>query len=144
MPRLYPNDPLVVRTISISPTLDTLHLVGGRTVLEPRETALNPNGDPTPIGSIIDTVHGGISERYTLVFNGDAPNMRMQPGDYLYANGLQHRLQDGAWGIMRILPGHRQRPAAAGRRADADHDVHDADAHGPGAASVRRSRQPLS
>jgi FtsP/CotA-like multicopper oxidase with cupredoxin domain len=105
LPRLYPNDPLVVRTISISPTLDTLHLVGGRTLLEPRLTAPDANGDPQPAGTIIDTVHGGISERYTLVFNGSSPTMRMQPGDYLYANGLQHRLQDGAWGIMRILPG---------------------------------------
>ncbi len=105
LPRLYPNDPLVVRTVSISPTLDTLHLLGGRTVLEPRLTAPDANGNPSPEGTIIDTVHGGISERYTLVFNGESPNMRMQPGDYLYANGLQHRLQDGAWGIMRILPG---------------------------------------
>ena len=105
LPRLYPNDPLVVRTISISPTLDTLHLVGGRSLLEPRLTVPDMNGDPQPAGSIIDTVHGGISERYTLIFNGEAPTMRMQPGDYLYANGLQHRLQDGAWGILRILPG---------------------------------------
>ena len=105
LPRLYPNDPLVVRTVSISPTLDTLHLMGGRTVLEPRQTMPDADGNPSPEGTIIDAVHGGISERYTLVFNGESPNMRMQPGDYLYANGVQHRLQDGAWGIMRILPG---------------------------------------
>ena len=66
---------------------------------------MDANGNPVPDGTIIDTVHGGISERYTLVFNGSAPNMPMQPGDYLYAQGEQHRLQDGAWGIMRILPG---------------------------------------
>ena len=105
LPRLYPHDPLVVRTVAITPTLDTLHLLGGRTLLEPRQTAPDANGDPTPIGTIIDAVHYGISERYTLVFNGEAPNMQMQPGDYLYSNGVQHRMQDGAWGIMRILPG---------------------------------------
>jgi manganese oxidase len=80
-------------------------VVGGRTLLEPRQSAMDAYGNPVPDGTIIDTVHGGISERYTLVFNGSAPNMGMQPGDYLYAQGEQHRLQDGAWGIMRILPG---------------------------------------
>lgn len=71
LPRLYANDPLVIRTISVSPTIDTLHLQGGRTVLEPRYA------------------HAGASE----------------PGDYLYANGNEQRTQQGAWGIVRILPG---------------------------------------
>ena len=105
LPRLYPNDPLVVRTISISPTLDTLHVVGGRTMLEPRYRAPDGYGDLQSAGTLIDAVHYGISERYTLVLNGQGPDLRMQPGDYLYANGLQHRLEDGAWGIVRILPG---------------------------------------
>ena len=95
LPRLYPNDPLVVRSISISPTLDTLHFNGARTLLEPRATG----------NTVIDTIHAGISERFTLIFNGEKPGMRMQPGDYLYSNGINFRLQQGAWGITRILPG---------------------------------------
>jgi hypothetical protein len=105
LPRLYANDPLVIRTISISPTIDTLHLQGGRTLLEPRYTHPNATGTEVPTGTIIDTIHSGISEKFTLIFNGEQPDMRMRPGDYLYANGLEQRTQQGAWGIVRILPG---------------------------------------
>ena len=105
LPRLYANDPLVVRAISVSPTVDTLHLQGARTMLEPRYTHPDASGSPVPEGTLIDTVHAGISEKFTLVFNGDPPVMRMRPGDYLYANGTQLRTQQGAWGIVRILPG---------------------------------------
>ncbi len=100
LPRLYPDDPLVVRAISISPTLDTLHFLGTTTVLEPRQSA---GGQPN--GSLVDAVHGGISERFTLVLNGRPDAMRLQPGDYLYANGMEERTQQGAWGIVRVLPG---------------------------------------
>jgi hypothetical protein len=105
LPRLYANDPLVVRTISISPTLDTLHVQGGRSLLEPRYTAYDAAGKPVPEGTLIDTIHYGISEKFSLVFNGDQPTTRMRPGDYLYANGDEFRTQQGAWGIVRILPG---------------------------------------
>ena len=105
MPRLYPNDPLVVRSISVSPTVDTLHMQGGRTLLEPRYTHTSATGVEAPAGSIIDTVHALISEKYTLIFNGDAADMRMRPGDYLYGNGNELRTQQGAWGLVRILPG---------------------------------------
>ncbi|RNM12670.1 multicopper oxidase domain-containing protein [Nocardioides pocheonensis] len=100
LPKLYPDDPLVVRSISISPTLDSLHFVGARTLLEPRYAYAGGYG-----GTVIDAVHGGISERYTLVLNGQPSWMRLRPGDYLYANGMEDRLQQGAWGIVRILPG---------------------------------------
>ncbi|WP_083707148.1 multicopper oxidase domain-containing protein [Intrasporangium flavum] len=105
LPRLYPDDPLVVRTINVSPTVDSLHLQGGRTLLEPRQTASSGTGSATPAGSIIDTIHYGVSEKFTLVFNGNAPYMRMRPGDYLYANGVEKHTQQGAWGIVRVLPG---------------------------------------
>ncbi|KRF47734.1 hypothetical protein ASH01_21250 [Terrabacter sp. Soil811] len=104
LPRLYPDDPLVVRTINVSPTVDTLHLQGGRTLLEPRYTHDDGSG-PSPAGSIIDTIHYGVSEKFTLVFNGSAPDMRMRPGDYLYANGVEKHTQQGAWGVVRVLPG---------------------------------------
>ena len=100
LPKLYPGDPLVVRTISISPSLDSLHFQGVRTLLEPRYTH-----DGQPDGTVIDAVHGGISERYTLVLNGKPDSMRLRPGDYLYANGMENRTQQGAWGILRVLPG---------------------------------------
>jgi len=100
LPRLYPNDPLVVRSISISPTLDSLHFQGARSLLEPRYVH-----DGQPDGTVIDAIHGGISERFTLVVNGQPDWMRLRPGDYLYGNGLETRMQQGAWGILRVLPG---------------------------------------
>ncbi|WP_458538723.1 multicopper oxidase domain-containing protein [Oryzihumus sp.] len=100
LPRLYPNDPLVVRTINVGPSIDTLHFQGGRTLLEPRYTH-----DGTPDGSVIDTVHYGVSEKFTMIFNGDNASVRMRPGDYLYGNGNDRRMQQGAWGIVRVLPG---------------------------------------
>jgi hypothetical protein len=105
LPRLYADDPLVVRTISISPTVDTLHIQGGRTLIEPRYTTPDGNGNPVPEGTIVDTIHYGISEKFTLIFNGKDPTTKMRPGDYLYANGLDLRTQQGAWGIVRVLPG---------------------------------------
>jgi FtsP/CotA-like multicopper oxidase with cupredoxin domain len=100
LPRIYPDDPLVIRTISISPTLDTLHFLGARTLLEPRQSA-----GGAPNGTLIDAIHGGISERFTLVLNGKPDALRLRPGDYLYANGMEARTQQGAWGIVRVLPG---------------------------------------
>jgi manganese oxidase len=105
LPRLYANDPLVVRTINVSPTLDTLHLQGGRTLLEPRLTSPDTAGAGGPGGTIIDSIHYLVSEKFTLVFNGNKPEMKMRPGDYLYQNGIEHRTQEGAWGVVRILPG---------------------------------------
>jgi FtsP/CotA-like multicopper oxidase with cupredoxin domain len=106
LPLLYPNDPLVVRTINVAPSIDTLHLQGGRTLLEPRY-APHDGGTGTQVNgpTIIDAVHYSVSEKFTLVFNGSRPDMTMRPGDYLYANGNERRTQDGAWGIVRILPG---------------------------------------
>src|SRR4051794_13606697 len=95
LPRLYPDDPLVVRALSVSPTVDTLHFQGGKTLLEPRETD----------GTIIDTIHAGISEKFTMILNGSRPDLQMQPGDYLYNNGIDTHTQQGAWGIVRVLPG---------------------------------------
>ncbi|WP_406831207.1 multicopper oxidase domain-containing protein [Pedococcus sp. KACC 23699] len=95
LPRMYPGDPLVVRSISVSPTVDSLHFVGGRTTQEVRETR----------ASIVDTVHAGVSERDSLVIGGTDPALALPAGDYLYANGTELRTQQGAWGIVRVLPG---------------------------------------
>ncbi|HET7475818.1 MAG TPA: multicopper oxidase domain-containing protein [Dermatophilaceae bacterium] len=104
LPRLYPDDPLVVRTINVSPTVDSLHLQGGRTLLEPRYTHTS-GGVTKATGTLLDTIHAGVSEKFTLVFNGNDPDLRMRPGDYLYAQGGEQRTQQGAWGVVRILPG---------------------------------------
>jgi hypothetical protein len=104
LPRLYANDPLVVRTINVSNTVDTLHFQGGKTLLEPRYFDHASPG-PRSSGSIIDTIHYGVSEKFSLVFNGQQDELRMRPGDYLYSNGLENRTQQGAWGIVRVLPG---------------------------------------
>ena len=95
MPRLYPGDPLVVRSISVSPTADSLHFVGARTTQELRETK----------ATILDAVHAGISERDSLIIGGKDPDLALRPGDYLYANGTELRTQQGAWGLVRVLPG---------------------------------------
>jgi FtsP/CotA-like multicopper oxidase with cupredoxin domain len=105
LPRLYVNDPLVIRTINVSPSMDTFHLQGGRTMLEPRYTQPDASGAPAPEGTIIDALHYGMSEKFSLIFNGAQPEMKMRPGDYLYANGAEQRTQQGAWGIVRVLPG---------------------------------------
>ena len=90
---------------AISPGIETLHLQGGRTLIEPRYTTPGPGGVPEPEGTVVDAIHYGISEKYTLIFNGEHASMRMRSGDYLYANGNEARLQQGAWGVVRVLPG---------------------------------------
>ena len=122
LPRLYAHDPLVIRTLNVSPTVDTLHLQGGRTLLEPRYTQPDAYGNAVSEGSIIDAIHYGVSEKFSLVFNGSQPGMTMRPGDYLYANGDEQRTQQGAWGVVRILPGRvsdlQPLPGVAGPAGD--------------------------
>jgi hypothetical protein len=93
----YPGDPLVIRTINVSANVDTLHVDGIPFANETRYT--DANGKPE--GSPIDTIHYGVSERYTIVARNGAP----QAGDYLYGNGIGKRFQNGAWGIIRVLNG---------------------------------------
>ena len=101
LPRAYPGDPLVIRTIQAGPTMDTLAVDGHRFFYENRyvDPAGKPEAEP------IDTLHYGASERFTLILQGGAGGPRKAPGDYLYFNGIDRRLADGAWGILRVLPG---------------------------------------
>jgi manganese oxidase len=109
MLRGYPSDPLVVRTISVSPTVDTLRFQGQRFTIDGRMTTANGavQGDPssgtTLIGSQVDTIHYGVSEKYTISLGGNGPDGKSRPGDYLYFNGDGRRLEQGAWGIVRVL-----------------------------------------
>ena len=97
LPQAYPGDPVVIRSISVSPTVDTLHVQGGRFITEFRSRY---NGQPT--ATLTDTLHAGISEKYTLVLNGKDATAR--PGDKLYFQGNDFRTRMGAWGIIRVLP----------------------------------------
>ena len=58
----------------------------------------------TMYSRVTDTIHSGVSERYTLILDGGAGGVNKQPGDYLYHNGIARRFKQGAWGIMRVLP----------------------------------------
>src|SRR4051812_12581479 len=95
IPKAYPNDPIVVRTINVGPSVDTLHIDGHHFYLEPRYLTAGGGEE----GSPIDTIHYGISEKFSLMFNAE------RAGDYLYMNGINRRFRDGAWGILRVLPG---------------------------------------
>lgn len=102
IPRAYPGDPFVIRHVSISIRADTLHFDKQRLFYENRfiDTAAG-----RPFASPYDTIHSGISERFTLMLEGGAGGPLAMPGDYLYMNGLDKRFKDGAWGILRVLPG---------------------------------------
>jgi hypothetical protein len=86
--------------ISVSPTLDTLHLQGARFRTENRyEDAYGPES------GLVDTLHHAVSERTTVILDGGAGGSRGAPGDYLYFSGAQHKQNQGAWGLIRVLPG---------------------------------------
>ncbi len=103
LPQAYPGDPFVVRTINVSEGVDTLHIDGHRFTNENR--FMDPDNPTEQLGQPIDTIHYGISERYTLIAKGGAGGPMAVPGDYLYMNGVARRFRQGAWGIIRVLPG---------------------------------------
>ncbi|MDQ1629957.1 MAG: hypothetical protein QOI54_3701 [Actinomycetota bacterium] len=100
MPRAYAGDPVVVRSINVGPSMDTLHFTGQRFLNEFRYT----DSKGSPEGTLIDTIHNGMSEKFTVVLDG-GPGTTQQPGDYLYFNGDARRTAQGAWGILRVLNG---------------------------------------
>ena len=101
LPKAYPGDPFVVRSITVNANEDTLHFDGLRTI--PEERLLGPDGKRA--GSPVDTIHTGISERHTLIIDGGAGGPNQVAGDYLYSNGLGRRFRQGAWGLLRVFPG---------------------------------------
>ncbi len=101
LPKAYPGDPFVIRTINVGPTVDGLHIDGHRFSLENRY--LDANGKHE--GGQLDTLKYGISEKFSLILQGGAGGPQHQPGDYLYENSINRKFRDGAWGILRVLPG---------------------------------------
>jgi hypothetical protein len=103
IPRAYAGDPFVIRTINVSPGVDTLHIDGHKAYTENRFTDSAGKVAASPVSSILY----GISERYTLAFNGGAGGPGKVAGDYLYTNGIGRRTEHGAWGLIRVLPERR-------------------------------------
>ena len=100
LPKAYPGDPFIVRSVAVTAQEDTLRFDGLRTIPETRYVH---NGQHS--GSPVDTIHSGISERHTLIIEGGAGGPNHVAGDYLYHNGIARRFRQGAWGILRVLPG---------------------------------------
>ncbi len=110
----YAGDPVMIRAL-VGATNDahTLHIDGHWFRVEPYSKTSPPT----------DTVHLGISERFDLMIPkaGGAGGM---PGDYLYYNGRALKLEEGSWGLLRVLdangdstlqklPGHEAIPPTA-------------------------------
>src|SRR5262249_6355698 len=98
LPRAYVGDPIVIRTINVGQGMQTLHVDGFRTFSEPRFSATTPTSGAN-ISAPVDTIHYGVSEKFTLILN------TTQAGDFLYNDGVERSFKDGAWGIIRVLPG---------------------------------------
>ena len=100
LPRAYTGDPIAIRAINVGMTLDTLKVDGHRFFRENRFLDGENRTKATPT----DSVHYGVSERYTAILDGGAGGPEQRPGDYLYMNGIGRRFRQGAWGILRVLP----------------------------------------
>ena len=93
--RAYVGDPLVVRaTVGGTNEIHTWHLDGHWFRDEPWSLQSRP----------VSTTHLGISERKDLSIPA-AGGPRAQPGDYMYSDGRALKLQEGAWGLFRVIPG---------------------------------------
>ena len=99
--RAYPGDPVVIRAIHVGPTIDSFRVDGHNFYVEKRSRNATTG---EMYSRVTDTIHSGVSERYTLILDGGAGGAGKQPGDYLYHNGIARRFKQGAWGIMRVLP----------------------------------------
>ena len=101
IPQAYPGDPFVIRTINVGPSVDTFHVDGHRFFDENRflDSASHVIQKPK------DTLHIGVSERFTSILEGGAGGVKQRPGDYLFFNGISRRFQQGAWSLLRVLDG---------------------------------------
>jgi hypothetical protein len=88
----YVGDPVVVRaTVSGTNEVHTWHVDGHWFRREPWSTGSAPTS----------TAHLGISERMDLMIPA-AGGPQRRPGDYLYADGRALKLEEGAWGLLRV------------------------------------------
>jgi len=103
LPQAYPGDPFVIRTINVGPSEDAIRVDGHRFFWENRFSSPDSASPGPTIASPVDTLHDGISERFTLILKGGAGGLLSEPGDYLYNNTVGRRFRQGAWGILRVL-----------------------------------------
>ena len=125
MPKAYPGDPLVIRTISANPSVDTLHVDGMRFFEDPRYVDAGGNAS-TPI----NTFHQMVSEKFTVAMDGGAGGPQHTPGRL----PLRQRRRQAREG-RRLGPdpgARRQRPdpAAAARLRRTGHAGHPERGHG--------------
>lgn len=99
LPRAYRGDPVVIRSINVSPGVDTFEIDGHRFALDPRLRDAQGRQAGSPTSAMVY----GVSERFTLVLQGGAGGILNEPGDYLYRNGIGRRFMQGAWGLIRVL-----------------------------------------
>ncbi len=100
LPRAYQGDPLAIRTINVGPSVDGLKVDGHRFFRENRFL----DGETRTAASPTDSIHYGISERYTAILDGGAGGPEQKTGDFMYFNSLGRRFRQGAWGLLRVLP----------------------------------------
>ncbi len=106
--RAYVGDPLVIRTtVGGTNEIHTWHLDGHWF----RNEAWSPQSRP------VSTTRLGISERKDLSVPA-AGGPQQRPGDYMYYDGRALKLREGAWGLLRVVPG----PAGDGLRPLPGHD----------------------
>ena len=95
LPRAYPGDPFVIRYVDGGPDTNVFHISGHRFSIPPERRSR----------TLVDTILTGISERFTIILDGGAGGPQATPGDYLYLNAVGRRTEEGAWGLLRVLPG---------------------------------------
>ena len=97
--------------------VDTLHIDGHRFRIENRFT----DAQGKPLATLVDTLHYGVSEKFTAILDGGAGGPGQRPGDYLFMNGLARRLRQGASGgscaCCRKRPRRSSRCPATSRRS---------------------------
>jgi hypothetical protein len=102
LPQAYRRDPFVVRTVNVTGNgIDSLHVDGHRFYTEAKLRDEQGGIASTPN----DYVQYGVSGRFTGILEGGAGGPQGQAGDYLYNNGIGRRFRQGAWGLLRVLPG---------------------------------------
>ena len=99
IPRAYAGDPFVIRTVNVSSGVDTLQVDGHKIFAENRYLDDQGKHEATALSALVY----GISERYTLALQGGAGGPQKRAGDYLYTSGIGRRVEQGAWGLIRVL-----------------------------------------
>ena len=131
----------MIRTINVSDGVDTLHVDGSRFFLENRFE--DPDHPGERAARPLDTIHYGISERFSLIAKGGAGGPLAVPGDYLYMNAHRPSLPSGRLGHHpRPARPHCEPAAAAGPRG-AGLDLHAAGSHRRTTAGAGRYGQSV-